>query len=176
MYAAPELWDDLMARLSAIVSDYLLAQVRSGVQAVQVFDSWVGALSHEDYRRYVQPYTRRVFEALEPTGVPSIHFGTGTAGLLAAMRETGGSTIGVDWRVPLDRAWAEVGHDRGIQGNLDPLVLLAPWEVIRREADAVLSRAGGRPGHIFNLGHGINPVTPVDALQRLVEYVHERTG
>jgi len=172
MYAAPDVWHALMQRLAEIVVTYLRLQARAGLHALQVFDSWVGALSPDDYRRYVQPYTQEVFGALESTGLPLIHFGTGTAALLEAMRDAGGSTIGLDWRVSLDSAWKRVGHDHGVQGNLDPVVLLGPWEVVQREAGTILERAAGRPGHIFNLGHGIHPQTPVENLQRLVEYVH----
>lgn len=172
MYRAPDVWDDLMRRLAGIVGTYLLAQVRAGAHALQLFDSWVGALSPDDYRRYVQPYTRDVFDALVQSGVPVVHFGTGTASLLEAMRDAGGSTIGLDWRVLLDVAWERIGHGHGVQGNLDPLVLQGPWDVVRREADAVLRRAGGRAGHVFNLGHGIHPQTPVENLQRLVEHIH----
>jgi uroporphyrinogen decarboxylase len=173
MYAAPDLWHRLMERLVGIVSAYLLAQARAGVDALQIFDSWAGVLSPDDYCRYVQPYSRTVFEALAGEGLPTIHFGTDTATLLEAMRDAGGSTIGLDWRISLELAWERIGYDRGVQGNLDPLVLLGPWEVVQREAEAVLRRAGGRPGHVFNLGHGIHPDTPVENLQRLVELVHE---
>jgi uroporphyrinogen decarboxylase len=176
MYGAPRIWDGMMRRLAGIVISYLRAQADAGVHALQVFDSWVGALSVDDYRRYVQPYTRSVFEALSDVGLPLIHFGTGTATLLEPMRDAGGTTIGVDWRVPLDSAWLRIGYDRGIQGNLDPLVLQGPWEVVEREARAILDRADGRPGHVFNVGHGLHPQTPVDNLQRLVELVHEQTG
>ena len=176
MYGAPQVWHELMRRLAAIVSAYLLAQARTGVQALQLFDSWIGALSVDDYRRYVRPYTRAVFEALAGTGLPQIHFGTGTSALLETMRDAGGTTIGIDWRIPLDIAWQRIGYDRGIQGNLDPIVLLGPWDVVRREAESILTRAADHPGHIFNLGHGIHPQTPLDNLQRLVEFVHERTS
>lgn len=173
MYSAPDVWHDLMSRLAAIVTVYLLAQVRAGVHAVQIFDSWAGALSPDDYRRYVQPYSRAIFTALADTDSPTIHFATDAASLLEAMRDAGGDTFGLDWRVPLDAAWDRVGHDHGVQGNLDPLVLQAPWEVVRREAEAILRRAGARPGHIFNTGHGLPPQTPPDQLQRLVEFVHQ---
>jgi len=172
MYRAPDVWSELMERLAGIVSAYLLAQIRAGVHAVQLFDSWVGALSLDDYHRYVLPYTRSIFRSLEATGVPTVHFGTGTGGLLEAMRQAGGSAIGLDWRVPLDTGWERVGFDRAIQGNLDPLVLQAPWDVVRREAAAVLDRAAGRPGHIFNTGHGLPPATPPDQVARLVDFVH----
>jgi uroporphyrinogen decarboxylase len=172
MYCRPDIWDDLMSRLAGIVTGYLRRQLEAGVHAVQVFDSWVGALSLDDYLRYVQPYSRKVFEALADATVPTIHFGTGTAALLEAMRDAGGTAVGVDWRVPLDTAWERVGRDRAIQGNLDPLVLLGPWEVVERESRRVLERAQGRPGHVFNVGHGIHPGTDPDQIRRLVELVH----
>ncbi len=172
MYSEPEVWAELMERLATIVATYLRAQVEAGAQVIQLFDSWVGCLSVDDYRAYVLPYSRRIFEALNGTGVPTIHFGTGTAALLESMAEAGGSTIGVDWRVSLDSAWQRIGYDRGIQGNLDPLLLLAPWEVMEAAARRILNRAGRRPGHIFNLGHGIDPSTPVDNLVKLVQLVH----
>lgn len=172
MYGAPQVWHDLMLRLAGIVIRYCLLQADAGVHALQIFDSWAGALSVDDYVRYVQPYSRQVFEALVDVNIPVIHFGADTASLLEAMRDAGGSTIGVDWRIPLDAAWWRVGHDRGVQGNLDPLVLQGPWEVIEREARGILDRAGGRPGHVFNTGHGLHPKTPADQLRRLVEFVH----
>jgi uroporphyrinogen decarboxylase len=171
MYGQPGVWAELMDRLANMVSVYLRAQVEAGVHVVQLFDSWVGCLSPDDYRRYVQPYSRRIFESLE--GVPSIHFGTDTGALLEDMAAAGGSVIGVDWRVPLDLAWDRIGPDRAVQGNLDPLVLLGPWPVVERTAKLVLQHAGGRPGHIFNLGHGLHPDTPVDNVIRLVELVHD---
>ena len=172
MYAEPDVWEALMARLSALVLDYLLAQVEAGAQVVQVFDSWVGCLSPMDYRRYVLPHMTRIFAGLQRAGAPSIHFGTGTAGILTLMREAGGDVIGLDWRVDLGDAWRMVGYDRAIQGNLDPALLLGPWPVIEDGARLVIEAAGGRPGHIFNLGHGVHPDTPVEHLQRLVEFVH----
>jgi uroporphyrinogen decarboxylase len=171
MYEAPDTWRVLMERLSAMVTVYLRAQVEAGVHAVQLFDSWAGALSLDDYRRYVAPHSAAIFQDLDPA-VPTIHFGTGTGSLLEAMRDAGGSAIGVDWRTPLDTAWERIGAGRGIQGNLDPVVLLGPLDIVRREARTILRRAAGRPGHIFNLGHGIHPGTSPDTLQRLVEYVH----
>jgi uroporphyrinogen decarboxylase len=176
MYAEPDLWHDLMQRLAGIVSAYLLVQVENGVHALQLFDSWAGALSVDDYRRYVQPYSALVCDFIAASGIPLIHFGTATGALLESMREAGGTTIGVDWRVPLDLVWERIGHDRGVQGNLDPIVLQAPWEVVQREAQAILDRAGGRPGHIFNTGHGLHPQTPPDQLRRLVEFVHTYTS
>ena len=172
MYAEPALWETLMTRLSALVLDYLLAQVEAGAQVVQVFDSWVGCLSPMDYRRYVLPHMTRIFAGLQRAGAPSIHFGTGTAGILTLMREAGGDVIGLDWRVDLGDAWRMVGYDRAIQGNLDPALLLGPWPMIEDGARRVIEAAGGRPGHIFNLGHGVLPDTPVEHLQRLVEFVH----
>lgn len=172
MYTRPDIWHDLMSRLAAIVAAYLGAQAEAGVRALQIFDSWVGALSVDDYLRYVQPYTRMVFEGIAGIEVPVIHFGTGTSSLLEAMRDAGGDGIGIDWRVPLDVAWRRIGRDRAIQGNLDPLVLLGPWEVVERESRRILDRAAGRPGHIFNVGHGIHPQTDPDQLRRLVDLVH----
>jgi len=172
MYTEPGLWDALMTRLSRLVLDYLLAQIEAGAQLVQLFDSWVGALSPADYRRYVLPYVARILSGLQGSGAPSIHFGTGTAGILSVMREAGGDVIGVDWRVDLGEAWRVIGFDRGIQGNLDPALLLGPWPVIEDGARRVIEAAGDRPGHIFNLGHGVLPESPVEHLQRLVEFVH----
>ena len=172
MYSEPELWDALMTSLSRLVLDYLLAQVEAGAQIVQVFDSWVGCLSPADYRRYVLPHMAGIFSGLRRGGAPSIHFGTGTAGILSLMREAGGDVIGVDWRVELGEAWRVIGYDRGIQGNLDPAQLLGPWPVIEDGARRVIEAVGGRPGHIFNLGHGVLPDTSVEQLQRLVEFVH----
>lgn len=173
MYGAPDMWHDLMRRLTGIVIDYLRAQVEAGVDALQLFDSWVGCLGPDDYSEFVQPYARAIFSALRPSGVPLIHFGTNTATLLPLMKDDGGSTIGIDWHVPLDEAWAVVGHDRGVQGNLDPAVLFAPPHYIRERVADVLDRAGDRPGHIFNLGHGLNPRTPLGNVQRTVDYVRE---
>jgi len=176
MYGQPEVWDALMDKLTEVVSRYLVAQIQAGVDVVQLFDSWVGALGPAAYKRFVQPYTRRVFTAVKQTGTPSIHFGTGTASLLELMAEAGGDIISVDWRVDLDAAWARVGYDRGIQGNLDPALLLAPWEVVEQGMLDVLRRANNRPGHIFNLGHGVLAPTDPAQLRRLVETVHEITA
>src|SRR6266513_2620912 len=172
MYSEPTLWDALMARLCALVVDYLAAQVEAGAQVVQVFDSWVGCLSPMDYRRYVLPYMTRIFAELQRAAAPAIHFATGAAGILSLMREAGGDVIGLDWRVDLGDAWRVVGYDRAIQGNLEPALLLGPWPVIEDGARRVIEGAGGRPGHIFNLGHGVLPDTPVEHLQRLTEFVH----
>lgn len=176
MYRQPALWHALMDRLTGIMITYLQAKAGAGVDALQLFDSWVGALSPEDYVAYVQPYTRRIFAALRPTGLPFIHFGTNTASLLDLMKDDGGTVIGVDWRIPLDVAWERIGPDRGIQGNLDPAVLLGPGELVEERAAAVLGRAAGRPGHIFNLGHGVLPETPLDNLIRLAEFVRESSA
>jgi uroporphyrinogen decarboxylase len=175
MHDDPATWERLMAVLGDLVLAHLRAQIEAGAQAVQVFDSWVGALDPEDYRRFVQPTTRAIFEGLADLDAPTIHFGVGTGELLTSMREAGGDVIGVDWRVPLDLAWERIGHDRGIQGNLDSAVCLASWDAVERKALGVLERAGGRDGHVFNLGHGVLPTTPVENLQRLVDLVHERT-
>ncbi|MDQ3997735.1 MAG: uroporphyrinogen decarboxylase, partial [Gemmatimonadota bacterium] len=157
MYAEPALWHELMERLTSIMTAYLRAQVAAGVDALQLFDSWVGALSPQDYAEYVEPYSRRIFAALAPAGVPMIHFGTNTGGLLDLMKTDGASVIGVDWRIPLDEAWSRIGFHLGVQGNLDPAALLAPRALMEAKAFDVLQRAGGRPGHIFNLGHGLLP-------------------
>jgi uroporphyrinogen decarboxylase len=175
MYGQPEVWHALMNKLTEVVSRYLLAQIAAGVDVVQLFDSWVGALSPSVYQRFVQPYSRRIFDAVRQTGTPSIHFGTGTASLLELMTEAGGDVISVDWRVDLDDAWQRIGYERGIQGNLDPTLLLTPWNVIEEGMHDVLRRAANRPGHIFNLGHGVLAPTPPDMLRRLVEAVHEFT-
>ena len=175
MYGQPRVWHALMDKLTAVVSNYLLAQLKAGADVVQVFDSWIGAVSPSVYRRFVQPSMKRIFAAIKETGLPSIHFGTGTAALLEVMTEAGGDVISVDWRVDLDEAWARIGYDRGIQGNLDPTLLLTSWPVIEVGMHDVLRRAGGRPGHIFNLGHGVPASTDTDLLRRLVDAVHEAT-
>lgn len=176
MYRAPDVWDALMEKLADMTARYLAGQIRAGAQAVQLFDSWVGALSPLDYERRVLPYVRRIVAHVAPLGVPVIVFGTGTAGLLPLIATTGADVVGIDWRIALDDGWARVGHDRAVQGNLDPLVLFAPREEIERHVRDILARAGGRPGHIFNLGHGILPETPVDNVRYVVELVHELTG
>ena len=176
MYETPQLWHDLLARLTTITSAYLLAQIRAGVAVVQLFDSWVGALDPDDYREFVRPYAREVFATVAAAGIPMIHFGTNTASLLHQMKSDGASIIGVDWRIPLDEAWRRIGFDNGIQGNLDPAALLGPADTMTRKAADVLRRAGGRPGHIFNLGHGLLPSTPLDTAVRLVDFVHEHSS
>jgi uroporphyrinogen decarboxylase len=172
MYGAPQAWERLMNVLVDATARYLNGQIAAGAEAVQVFDSWIGALGPDDYRAFVLPHMKALFAKLTP-GVPSIHFGTGTAALLPLMREAGGDVIGFDWRVDLGEAWARVGHDVAVQGNLDPAVLLAAPQYIRKRAQAVLDAAGGRPGHIFNLGHGIHKDTPVEHVKALVDIVHE---
>jgi uroporphyrinogen decarboxylase len=176
MYSNPKAWHRLCDKLASVVADYLTAQVHAGVQAVQVFDSWVGALNSADYREFAMPHTKRIFDTVKDLGVPTIHFGTGTASILREMREAGGDVIGADWRIPLDEAWERIGSDRAIQGNLDPTLLLAPIERMLRGADAVLARAAGRVGHIFNLGHGILPMTSLEHVQVLARHVHQYRG
>jgi uroporphyrinogen decarboxylase len=173
MYAQPAAWHALCARFASLIADYLGAQIDAGVQAVQVFDSWAGQLSRADYREFAAPHTKRIFDALAGRGVPTLHFGVGTTAILKDMASAGGDVIGVDWRLPLDEAWAIAGHDRGIQGNLDPTTLLGPRDRLLAAADDVLRRAAGRPGHIFNLGHGVLPPTDLEAVQLLARHVHE---
>jgi uroporphyrinogen decarboxylase len=175
MYGRPAAWHRLCELLADVVSDYLVAQVEAGVDVVQVFDSWVGALNARDYREFIFPHTRRIFDTVGRTGVPMIHFGVGTGAILSDLREAGGDVIGADWRIPLDEAWTAIGHDRAIQGNLDPTLLLGPVDRLFAATDDVLARAGGRPGHVFNLGHGILPMTPLEHVQALARYVHQRT-
>ncbi len=172
MRSDPGAWNALLEKISRGLVKYLNGQIEAGVDAVQIFDSWVGCLGPEEYRRFVLPHTQRVVRGVKP-GVPVIHFGTGTAAFLKEMRQAGGDVIGVDWRVELDRAWEEIGHDVGIQGNLDPAVLCSPPEVMRAEVQRILAQAAGRPGHIFNLGHGILPQTPEENAVAFVEMVHE---
>ena len=173
MYSEPDAFDRLLAKLAATMAGYLQAQVAAGASAIQLFDSWAGALAVDDYEARVLPHTRAIFAALGSSGVPRIHFGTDTAGMLESIASTGPDIVSLDWRVPLDAGWKRVGHGRGIQGNLDPAVLLGPAELVRERARDILRRAGGRPGHIFNLGHGVLPTTPLENLQVLVETVHE---
>jgi uroporphyrinogen decarboxylase len=173
MYEAPDVWHGLMSKLADTFAAYLRAKVAAGADVVQLFDSWVGALSVDDYREFVAPYSARVLDAVD---VPTIHFGTGTAHLLGDMAAVGGDVIGLDWRVPIERGWEIVGPEKGVQGNLDPAVLLGPWERVESAAEGILAAVGGRPGHIFNLGHGVLPDTDPAVLRRLVELVHERTA
>ena len=176
MFGDPRSFERLLATLADLAVAHVRAQADAGARAIQIFDSWVGAVSRDDYGASILPHTRRVFDAIAGLGVPAIHFGVGTAHLLDLMREAGGDAVGVDHRLPLDEAWRTIGHDRAIQGNLDPAAALAPWPVVEARARDVLARAGGRPGHVFNLGHGVLPDTPVERLQRLVDLVHEETA
>jgi len=177
MLSEPAAWKRLLTKLTTVQTDYLLAQARAGAQALQVFDSWAGrAVGREDYLRYVAPHNRELFAAVGRAGVPVINFSLGVSAYLADAVACGGDVVGLDWQLPLDRAWAEVGYDRPVQGNLDPAALLAPWRELRVRIDDVLDRAGGRPGHVFNVGHGLVPQTPVDNVRRLVEHVRERTS
>lgn len=173
MYSAPETWHALMEKLSSVLADYLVAQIHAGAQAVQVFDSWVGALNPQDYERFVLPYSQKVLQAAKAENVPVIHFGTNTTTLLPLMKHAGGDVIGLDWRIPLDDGWSLLGEDVAVQGNLDPAVLFAPLPEIKARVHDILRRADGRPGHIFNLGHGILQHTPVDHVKAVVEMVHE---
>lgn len=175
MYAKPAAWNRLMRRLVTVLADYLVAQARAGADVLQVFDSWAGALSPYDYARYVQPHNASLYRAVASAGVPVINFGTGTGAYLDEVVGCGGDVLGIDWRTPLDNARARFGDARAIMGNLDPIALLAPWRELRGQIDDVLLRAGTAPGHIFNLGHGILPTTPVENVRRLVDYVHEQT-
>ena len=173
---APDTWHALAARLAEVAAGLARLQVAAGCEAIQVFDSWVGRLPLDDYRAACLPHSRTVLDAIRDAGVPSIHFGTETAPLLEAMREAGGDVIGLDWRIDLDAGWARVGRDVGVQGNLDPAVAAGPWEACAPRVRDVLAQAGGRPGHVFNLGHGVRPETPVANLQRIVELVHAETS
>ncbi|HEV8670639.1 MAG TPA: uroporphyrinogen decarboxylase [Candidatus Limnocylindria bacterium] len=174
LFGDPRLWEWLMDTVAEVLTRYLRAQIAAGVDVVQLFDSWAGALAPEDYERAVLPYTQRIFAALGP-GVPRIHFATGNPALLPLIGSVECEAVSVDWRMPLDEAWQRIG-DRAIQGNLDPAVCLAPWTIVQARAEDVLRRAGGRAGHVFNLGHGVLPETDADTLARLASYVRERTA
>jgi uroporphyrinogen decarboxylase len=177
MLTEPAAWKRLLGKLATVQADYLLAQASAGAQALQVFDSWAGrALGKDDYLRYVAPVNRELFAAVSSAGVPVINFALGVGAYLADAAACGGDVVGLDWQRPLDEAWAVVGTDRPVQGNLDPISLLAPWRELRWRVDDVLDRAAGRPGHVFNLGHGLVPQTPVDNVRRLVDHVRERTS
>jgi uroporphyrinogen decarboxylase len=173
MFQEPEAFERLLGKLATVMGRYLAAQIRAGGTAVQLFDSWVGALAPEDYETRVAHHTREIFAAIAPLGVPRIHFGTDTAGLLELIAATGPEVVGLDWRLPLDVGWRRVGEARGVQGNLEPAVLTGPSELVRDRALDVLRRAGGRPGHVFNLGHGVLPESSLDNLQLLVDTVHD---
>ncbi|TML23861.1 MAG: uroporphyrinogen decarboxylase [Actinobacteria bacterium] len=177
MLSEPAAWKRLLTKLGTVQADYLLAQAGAGAQALQVFDSWAGrALGRDDYLRYVAPHNRELFAAVSRTGLPVINFALGVSAYLEDAAGCGGDVVGLDWQLPLDEAWARVGFERPVQGNLDPAALLAPWRELRARIDDVLDRAGGRPGHIFNVGHGLVPQTPTDNVRRLVEHVRERTS
>jgi uroporphyrinogen decarboxylase len=173
MYREPATWHALMEKLAEQFAEYVRAKVRAGADVIQLFDSWVGALSPSDYEEFVAPWSARILESVD---APTIHFGTGTATLLGSMAAAGGDVIGLDWRIPLDRGWEEVGEEHGVQGNLDPALLLGPWARVEASALDIIGRAGGRPGHVFNLGHGVLPGTDPADLRRLVELVQEKTA
>jgi uroporphyrinogen decarboxylase len=175
MYSSPGAWDELLGKLVTVVSEYAAEQVEAGADVLQIFDSWVGCLSVEDYRRYVLPRTTELILGLQNSGVPVIYFGTDSATLLPSMKETRAEVIGLDWRIPLDEGWRNVGYDRAVQGNLDPVLLFAGWEELKARAKDILDRAGGRPGHIFNLGHGILPETRVENVKALAQFVQEHS-
>ena len=173
MYHAPEVWHAFMEKLTTVLVDYLTAQIRAGAQAVQLFDSWVGTLDPQDYAAFALPYSKRILAAAQASGVPVIHFGVGATTLLPQMKEAGADVIGLDWRIPLDKGWEIVGHEHGVQGNLDPVTLFAPIPEMKKRIHDVLRRAEGRPGHIFNVGHGILQHTPEENVRAAVEIVHE---
>lgn len=176
MYSAPGAWNELMTKLVAVTAEYSADQVRAGADTIQIFDSWVGCLSVEDYRRYVLPHATALVRRLQKTGVPIIYFGTDSATLLPSMQETGAEVIGLDWRIPLDEGWKALGYRGAAQGNLDPVLLFAEWKELKARAENVLRQAGGRAGHIFNLGHGILPETPVENVRALCEFVRESSA
>ncbi len=175
MYGDPSAWHRFADKLATVVGDYLVAQIDAGADVVQVFDSWVGALNEADYREFALPHTRKIFETIDGR-VPTIHFGVSSASILHVMREAGGDILGADWRIPLDDAWQRIGEGRGIQGNLDPTLLLGPRDRLLNGAADILARAANRPGHIFNLGHGILPMTPVENVQAVARYVREHSA
>lgn len=176
MYGEPAAWRRLMTKTVTVLSDYLAQQVEAGASALQIFDSWVGALSPHDFAKFVAPYTKQLVENAKKTGVPVIYFSTGTSAMLDEIANLGSDVVSVDWRVRLDKAWREIGDDRAIQGNLDPLLLMAPWREVQSNIDDILQQVNNRPGHIFNLGHGILPSTPVETVRRIADYVHEKTA
>ena len=176
MYSAPGAWNELMTKLVAVTAEYSADQVRAGADTIQIFDSWVGCLSVEDYRRYVLPHATALVRRLQKTGVPIIYFGTDSTTLLPSMQETGAEVIGLDWRIPLDEGWKALGYRGAVQGNLDPVLLFAEWKELKARAANILRQAGGRAGHIFNLGHGILPETPVENVKALCEFVRESSA
>ena len=175
MYHSPALWDEFMSRLVAVTAEYSAEQVRAGADVIQIFDSWVGCLSVDDYRRFVLPHVTALVKTLQGTGAPIIYFGTDSATLLPSMRETGAEVVGLDWRIPLEEGWSRLGDQCGVQGNLDPVLLFAPWKDIQASADRILQQAAGMPGHVFNLGHGILPETPVENVKNLAHYVQQHS-
>ena len=176
MYRSPGLWDEMLGKLVDVLAEYAVDQVKHGADVLQVFDSWVGCLSVDDYRRYALPRTAELIHRLQKAGAPVIYFGTDSASLLPSMQETGAEVIGVDWRIPLGQAWQSMGYQPAVQGNLDPVTLFAGWEELRQRAEAILKQANGRPGHIFNLGHGILPHTPVENVKQLAAFVKEHSA
>jgi uroporphyrinogen decarboxylase len=176
MYSAPDAWSELMDKLASVTAEYSAEQVRAGADTIQIFDSWVGCLSVEDYRRFVLPHVTDLVKRVQKTGVPTIYFGTDSATLLPSMKETGAEVIGLDWRIPLDTGWQSLGFRGSVQGNLDPVLLFAEWKQLKPRAEDILRRAAGRPGHIFNLGHGILPETPVDSVKSLCDFVREHSA
>jgi uroporphyrinogen decarboxylase len=176
MYSSPAAWDELMRKLVAVTSEYAAEQVRAGADTIQIFDSWVGCLSVEDYRRYVVSHVTDLVKKLQKTGAPIIYFGTNSATLLSSMKETGAEVIGLDWRIPLDEGWRQMNLRGAVQGNLDPVLLFAEWKEVKARAEDILRLAARRPGHIFNLGHGILPETPVENVKRLCEFVQQHSA
>jgi uroporphyrinogen decarboxylase len=176
MYLFPQVWNELMEKLVSVVAEYAVEQVRAGADVIQVFDSWVGCLSLDDYEHSVLPWTKKLVEQVQRSGVPVIYFGTETTALLPLMKKTGADVMGVDWRVPIDDAWRSLDLQGGVQGNLDPVLLFAEWKDIKKQAEGILQRIAGRPGHIFNLGHGILPETPVDNVKALAAYVQQHSA
>jgi len=176
MYGDPDTWNVLMGKLAEVVRRFLNAQIDAGADAVQLFDSWIGQLGPEDYREYILPHVAHVLKDVGKRGVPVIHFGTGTQSLLSLQAEAGGTVLGLDWRTPIEDGWSRVGHDRAIQGNMDPTALFAPRAIAEKHAKRVLDDVKGRPGHVFNLGHGILPETPVDNVKAVIDFVHQYSG
>jgi uroporphyrinogen decarboxylase len=176
MYSAPDAWNELMKKLVKVTAEYSEEQVRAGADAIQIFDRWVGCLSVEDYRHYVLPHVTDLVKRLQKSGIPVIYFGTDSSTLLPSMQETGAEVIGLDWRIPLDAGWQRLGFSGAVQGNLDPVLLFADWKEIKSRAKDILRRAAGRHGHIFNLGHGILPETPVENVKALCDFVREHSA
>ncbi len=176
MYSAPAAWNELMKKLAAVTAEYSSEQVRAGADTIQIFDSWVGCLSVEDYRRYVLPHVKDLVNRVQKTGAPVIYFGTDSSTLLPSMQESGAEVIGLDWRIPLDTGWQSLGLKGAVQGNLDPVLLFADWKELKKRAEEILRQAAGRPGHIFNLGHGILPETPVENVKALCDFIRERSA